>query len=767
MEQRARTYTFSIFLFSLVLLFFSFAGFEFALDFQQAFIIFVISAIIFEIRAIRIPHFGFLSMGLSLYYAVLILYGLPEALLIACIGLFFRAVARKYTDIWFRLLDWSIFIFNFTVAGLIFRAFGRGNIILSGENIFALIASAAAYYILDYIINIVAVGLSIPENQSNYNSYKTRVSFANYSLIPLGAGIALSYNISPYYLIIFIPVMIVINLGISYAVSSLKFSFQEDLKEEYKRTKSELVIVRKERDQMDIELKEKIDETSLYFELGQSLGANLSLESVLDTILSMASRLLNFQSCVIFLVKDGKLFPARFSSPYKETLEMFELLKIDETFVTQVLQTKKPLLIQEVTGGEETRIFKDENSIMCAPLIIQNVVIGVIYLGDTQYGAFTKENLQVLYNLATASSLALKSAQLYASTEDALSEQQRINEQLDNKVEQLSLFFELGRELGATLNLEDTLKIILEMCKKMVDYQSCIIFLVKGEDYPEFYAPRYNSPYGRYFKDIHIKLHEGILGWVAVNRKPLLLEDVKNSVLLNIIEHERCVLAIPLIAENQVIGVIYFGNKEPRTFTEEQLNLMTTVGYQAAMAIKNAEFYEKIAAMAITDGLTGLYTHRYFQERLEEEIKWADRYQKPISLIFVDIDNFKKFNDTLGHPSGDSLLREIAILLKGFTRESDLVCRYGGDEFVLIMVEIDKSGAITIAERIREGFTLKFGEYPVKITASIGVAAYPEDADNKPDLIAEADRAAYRSKKEGKNKVTSSEKSNANRKDKE
>jgi diguanylate cyclase (GGDEF)-like protein len=184
------------------------------------------------------------------------------------------------------------------------------------------------------------------------------------------------------------------------------------------------------------------------------------------------------------------------------------------------------------------------------------------------------------------------------------------------------------------------------------------------------------------------------------------------------------------------------------------LRLLEAVSHNAAMAIKNAEIFEITEKEAITDGLTGLYTIRYFQERLTEELNHAKRRKTGIALAMIDADNFKTLNDTLGHPEGDKCLKTLADIMRKFTRESDLVCRIGGDEFVIILKEIDKNNALLKAELVRQAVEATFKNSTVKITTSIGLACFPEDGDNKKDLIASADAALYKSKKLGRNRVS-------------
>ncbi len=177
------------------------------------------------------------------------------------------------------------------------------------------------------------------------------------------------------------------------------------------------------------------------------------------------------------------------------------------------------------------------------------------------------------------------------------------------------------------------------------------------------------------------------------------------------------------------------------------------------VAHENLRAYaEEIGRLAVTDGLTNLYNHTYFQQRLDEEVKRAERYSFPLAVLMVDIDNFKEYNDTLGHVAGNGLLKELADILKGAVREVDIVARYGGEEFTIILPETDGSAALTVAQRIRR----RVEEHPfvgearlaaARVTVSIGAAGYPSAASNRNELIERADQAMYAAKRDGRNRV--------------
>ena len=209
--------------------------------------------------------------------------------------------------------------------------------------------------------------------------------------------------------------------------------------------------------------------------------------------------------------------------------------------------------------------------------------------------------------------------------------------------------------------------------------------------------------------------------------------------------------AIPLLSENKFVGILTIDNLSKTDFDR-----FLIVAMQFALEIKKVLLYETVEALAITDSLTGLYTRRYFFERLEEELRRSKSHGFKFSFLMIDIDDFKKCNDTYGHLVGDVVLKETARIAKGSTREIDLMARYGGEEFSLVLPETDKAGAMLAAERIRkriEENIFKAYDEKLKITVSIGLAVYPDDSEEASDLIERADKALYAAKSSGKNIV--------------
>jgi len=725
-------------------------------DNLKYFIYLMVLALVFEVTSFTLPFFGTVNPAFAVYFSILILFGPGLAIVAVFINSIFRILVVNYSNFWFRIADFSDTIITACLCCLTYRIINNDYPFLSLVNIGALCAVALVYFMLEYLLASVFMGLNFPEKQKMWNESKIKTSLINLSVIPCAVAMVVLYGQNVYFGLFVAPMLFIMRYMYAMSIYAGRLKIQEFSENKMHYIEAEMQKLKENNTALNGDLQRKVDELSIFFELGHVLGANLRLEIVLENIIYMIRRLIFCQSCVIFLYnKEKELIPYKYSTPYKEVLEASGLLKLEENVVNMVIGSKQAILLGNIRVDLEQRIFKDESSAMGIPLIIQNELLGVIYIGDKNPNSFTNEHLQSVSHLANASAIAIKSALLFEDQEEALDVQQKINKQLDSRIKEISLISDFGRVLGSTLHLKETLNIIADSTKNMLNYQSCVVFLIEGEgENKKFVSKQITSPYKQYFEEMKIDYKEGLLGWVYTNKKVLLLEDVKDSVLGNLINEEQSVIISPLIVENQTMGVIYFGASAPYSFNGDMLGFVVSISYQAAMAIKNAQFYERIAALAITDGITGLYTHRYFQERLEESVKWAARYNKPISLIFLDLDHFKQFNDTLGHPQGDNVLKEVAEILRSYTRETDLVCRYGGDEFAIVLMDIDKEKAAEIAERIRNGFLNTLNKYSVQITGSIGVAAFPQDAKTKVELILKADTATYKSKHEGKNRVT-------------
>jgi len=218
-------------------------------------------------------------------------------------------------------------------------------------------------------------------------------------------------------------------------------------------------------------------------------------------------------------------------------------------------------------------------------------------------------------------------------------------------------------------------------------------------------------------------------------------------------------LAVPVSVAQNTLGVILFETDGKNFHGENETKTLSFFANQVGIALENARLYREVEVLSLTDGLTELYNHRHFQKILHEELNRSSRYKHPLSLLMIDVDYFKDYNDTYGHQAGDALLASAAKIIRGNIRHTDIAARYGGDEFYVILLETSKEAAFLKAEKIRREMEanrfIDNRKQPDKNpSVSVGVAAFPADAADREKLLKKVDDALYRSKKEGRNRVT-------------
>lgn len=235
------------------------------------------------------------------------------------------------------------------------------------------------------------------------------------------------------------------------------------------------------------------------------------------------------------------------------------------------------------------------------------------------------------------------------------------------------------------------------------------------------------------------------------------MDKYKNNPLIQLLNTHELAL-VPLKAKDKVNGLIVADNfvtKDP--ITKDDIMILTMLGNQAGLAIQNSRLYESAVTRAHSDSLTELWNHGYFQYLLQDEIGKTKAMKSPLSLLMLDIDDFKALNDVFGHQAGDKVLKELAQFLKNRSRKMDYVCRYGGEEFTIILPQADKDEAFTIAEHLRldiekHPFIQRISpESEKKLTVSIGIADFPRNGGTPSELISASDRALYQAKRRGKN----------------
>ncbi len=388
--------------------------------------------------------------------------------------------------------------------------------------------------------------------------------------------------------------------------------------------------------------------------------------------------------------------------------------------------------------------------------------------------------------------------------------ERNLQEQLDQAHEELSILYDISNAMRTTLELNHILYIILTgvTAHTGLGFNRAILFLAnkkeralegkmmigpesgeeaeriwkhiesKNQDLEDLISAYKSSEISgsslsKQIRQLKIPLNVndgGLLATAYFNGSflhihPQEISQYTHDPFLKVFKTSELVI-MPLKAKDKVNGIIIADNLyTQKPITADDLKIFTMLANQAGLAIENSQLYEIVVHQSHTDSLTSLWNHGFFQDTLIKEIEKAKASSNPLTLAIIDIDDFKKFNDTWGHQNGDIALTELAKILKDSSRESDCACRYGGEEFSIILTKTNKEQAFTIAERLRDEiaknkFPLAMSKDLVNLTVSIGIATLPEDAHTKEELILKADKAMYTAKFIGKNKTCTPESDN-------
>ena len=378
----------------------------------------------------------------------------------------------------------------------------------------------------------------------------------------------------------------------------------------------------------------------------------------------------------------------------------------------------------------------------------------------------------------------------------------KIKQELDRTKMELGILYEISNAMRTTLKLEEILYIILTGVTAHIGlgFNRALLFLINerdgliegkmgigpetGEDANrvwtqieqekmdledlisayKFSNTVIESGFNRQVQQIKNPLHDknqGLLSVAALEGMPLhitkeTIQNYRHTPMIQLLNSDELVL-IPLKAKDKVNGIIVADNFITRDpITKDDIRMLTMLANQAGLAIENSQLYEKTVMRAHLDSLTELWNHGYFQFMFQSELEKAKATQNSLSLIMVDIDDFKIYNDTLGHQAGDKTLKELATLLKNQSRKMDYVCRYGGEEFTIILPNTDEKEGFLIAERMRENIKkhvfMQEDTMPAKqLTVSVGLATFPKNGSTASELIGASDKALYQAKNKGKN----------------
>ncbi len=380
-------------------------------------------------------------------------------------------------------------------------------------------------------------------------------------------------------------------------------------------------------------------------------------------------------------------------------------------------------------------------SFIAIPIAESSAVIGVLTIDSSRYQAFSGiEGTE-------------KTVRMFADHLGRILERQRISVALNRELSGLKILERESSSLVTSLKIDEISEKLCKVAEKISGGQS-FFFIIEGRNF----ELKYHT--GTVREDAAVyNLSGTIVNFAVENRHRHYVPDLGEYASVKVMPFETegvlSAMAIPLMYENTLLGLLVMLSRETDFLDASRINLLDIFCNQASTSIANALLHARIEKMATTDGLTGLFNHRLFQEKLSGEFKRFKRFSKPISLVLADIDHFKKVNDTYGHPVGDLVLKRVAQVIKETVRDIDIPARYGGEEFAVILPGTPGEGAMNIAERLRQkvkGSPLFSDGRQINVSMSIGIATSPSDAKSKEELIEKADKALYHAKHSGRDR---------------
>ncbi len=381
-------------------------------------------------------------------------------------------------------------------------------------------------------------------------------------------------------------------------------------------------------------------------------------------------------------------------------------------------------------------------SAICIPIIKQGHLYGVLYVESLELNAFSELDVVTLETLSSQIAQSLQRASLYAQTQ--------------NNIKTLATIQEISKLVTGSLDLETISLNVVKSLKDAFHYSHVSIYFLV-DDYLNLKA-QVGYPEEMAIRKIHIS--QGVSGRAIRTKEIQFIEDTsKEGVFLKADNDLTSEICVPLLKEDIVLGTLNVESNRDTPLTLRDVELLLAVAGPIAISVDNARLHNELKSMATTDAVTGLSNRHLFEHAIVAEVERADRNGTQLSLIIFDIDNFKEYNDTWGHPAGDARLKAMAKIIRENLRKYDIAARYGGDEFAIILSDCDQAKAIAFADRLKHG--IRVGSPEIKPseaaiaghTLSIGIATFPQDASQPIELVIAADNAALRAKQQGRNRI--------------
>ena len=452
---------------------------------------------------------------------------------------------------------------------------------------------------------------------------------------------------------------------------------------------------------------------------------------------------------LLFFEASSEDFTTRLVEPESEGNPMSSLrLGGHSPIVEYLRRERKPLTreglailpeIRSLWGSEKGEIESNEIELF-VPLISRDRLIGVLALGEKQSGRYSLGDFNLLEDVTDKVAVSM--------------EKEYLREQLREREKELSIINRSSVIITSSLDIQRIYDSFIKELKEVIDVSWAAIVLIEEN---EVYFLALSSEIGSAWQvGERIPIASTAAEWVATRKKAIIESDLAQESRFatgkyHLRQGVRSIAYLPLIVKGKAIGILTVASRHPNAYSQRHIKLLEQLASQIAMPIENSQLYAKAEERARIDELTGLLNRRSLDELIASEIGRHSRYGGVFSIIILDLDSFKAFNDNYGHLAGDKLLRQIGVIMKGAVRGADQAFRYGGDEFAIVLPQTTIEDAHEVAERVRRRVASRVDAGNISVTASLGLASWPADGIGSNEILDAADTALYHAKRSGGN----------------
>jgi diguanylate cyclase (GGDEF)-like protein len=484
---------------------------------------------------------------------------------------------------------------------------------------------------------------------------------------------------------------------------------------------------------------------AILYDLSQAVMSTFDVDEVLNRTLNIMRDYFQMPNAGIFLVdyrEDELYLRAGFGRPHKPG-EVRQ--KVGEGLVGSAAHSKRAISVGDVSKDPRyIQRLSATRSELAIPLMVRDNVVGVLDFQSEQANFYDGETIDLLTLFATQVSQGIQNARLYSS------EQRRAR--------QLEAINAIARQTTAVVNLEELMD---KFCKLILERFSVDHVAVLLETDGRLVMKAHQGKLTAAMKaGTTLELGTGLASRAFDSGKSVMENDVSgNAGYLPGFVETQSEMCAPLLFFGEKLGVLVLDSAQKHAFEDADTQSLEAVADICAGAIYNARHFERTRQLAYQDGLTGVFNRRFFELRIAEEMERANRYGSQVAVVMLDIDHFKRLNDEFGHLLGDEVLRQVSKLLVQNVRKGDVLCRYGGEEFSLLLPQTSGDNAYEVAEKLRRAVEVyPFPGVPRPVSVSAGVADCPRFGKSRDEIVAAADAALYQAKQAGRNRVMTAEK---------